>query len=459
MNRLWKWLKARKDGVWRIQSPSELGASLTDRARYRNVFQALETRAQDDRRYERSHALHEEMDLRWVLDNRRRVLGWVLERLRRQDYVVSPARESECRIGEKKRLLYRLEWPDRIVQAVLAQALAECWEGTFHSRLFSYRKGRSAVQAARMAARFVRAHAPGPVYVLKRDVKSYGDSIPHEPLFQRLEETLAGADAFTCDLIRQFIAFRYSDAEGKHFVKHKGLPTGMPLNCVLENIYLAPMDEEIGREPGVSYMRYGDDIWVSTTSIETARKMRKRLDEMCAELGLAWHKEKSFDFRLAAGSRPEGEDEEFLSAPRILHLGVAIDRDGHIDIPPEKLKRWRKELKVALSRADYIGRRLGLDREQRVRHVVHFANQFMESRSGAFPKMDYLLTVVTHDQRFIEIDRWVAQTVQAACTGRFSKSNFRKIPYRMLKECGLKSLYLRRQEMYARAHRRQGGRR
>ena len=451
MKRFRFWILLRRRCFRRVGAPSGLYAALRERVRYQRVWAMLEKKTMDNRRYAASFALHEELDLRWILENRGHVVHWLLNRVRQRSHVVSPACESVCRIGEKERILYRMEWPDRVLQTVLAQALSECWEGRFHPRLFSYRKGRSAVQAARLAARFVRGKVPGPVYVLKRDVKSYGDRIPHGKLFELLDQYLAGVDPFVRDLIRQFIAFPYRGVNGEDHVKAEGLPTGMPLNCVLENLYLSPVDDAMGNEPGVSYMRYGDDIWLSTASIETARRMRERLDNLAAEWSLTWHREKSFDFCLA----PEGPSKEvasdFLLVRQIPHLGVVINRDGHIDIPPQKLQLWRKELKSVLRRANAIARRLGLEGDDRVRHVVLYANQFLDSSGGRFPKMDYLLTVVTHDQRFIEIDRWVAQSVLAAFYGRFSKVNFRKTPFGVLKKHGLKSLYLRRQAMYIKA--------
>lgn len=450
-----RWFRGSRRAARRsVTHPGELHAALLDRSRYRRVFARLEKRAAESSRHALSHANHPELDLRWILQNRRLVTRWLLRKVGRRSYAVSPAREASCLIEGKERLLYRLEWPDRILQTVLAQALSECLESVFHDRLFSYRKGRSAVQAARRAARFVRSLAPTPVYVLKRDVKSYGDSIPHERLFALLDEALDGADPFVTDLVRQFIAFRYVGLDGQKHVKEQGLPTGMPLNCVLENLYLSPLDTALGSEPGVSYMRYGDDIWAATASRDTACSARDRLNELCRDFGLSWHAEKSFDYCLFAGDPPASDDEEFRAVTRIPHLGIVIDRNGHIDIPAEKLRTWRDQLKLVLRRAEYVARRLRLGPRERVRQLVHFANRFMDSTDGRFPKMDYLLTVVTQDRRFIEIDRWVAEALLAACHGRFSRTNFRRTPFRTLKQHGLTSLYLRRKDLFAKSARR-----
>ena len=443
-----------KGAKQRIRAASELYGALLDRKRYARIFSTIEARVEKDRRYGNSFALYEELDLRWVLSRRRQVLRWVLGGVKRREYQVSPARETLSRIGEKERIFYRLEWPDRLLQMVLAQAVAECCDDHFHPRLFSYRKGRGAVQAARLAARFARSQPSESVFVLKRDVKSYGDRVPQDKLFDILHTFLKEADPFVRALLRQFIAFRYIGIDGAEHLKSVGLPTGMPLNCVLENVYMTPVDQALGGIPGVSYMRYGDDLWLSTRSLETARRLRDLLNDLAIEWDLLWHPDKSYDLCFERCDMDRSTCADFQAVPHVLHLGVSINRRGHIDIPPERLARWRKDLKPVLRRANLIARRLGLEGEERLRHIVHFANQFLNSIDGRFAKMDYLLTVVTHDQRFIEIDRWVAQSVLAAYYGRFSRCNFRRTPYSVLKRLGLESLYQRRQEMFAKAARR-----
>ncbi len=454
MNILPAWWQRIQRGVgFEPASLATLADALLDRRRYDAVFDRLERRAAESSRLRFSYANHPELTLAWVLDRRAFVLKWMLGKLHSGSYQVYPARESMCEIAGKRRVLYRLEWPDRILQTVLAQVLSECWDDGFSDSLFSYRKGRSAMMAVQRAARFVRCQPPGPVYVLKRDVKSYGDSIPHDRLFMTVQSRLTGADSGIIALVRQFVVFDYVSLEGQTLTKTHGLPTGMPLNCVLENVYLEPLDARMSSLPGVSYMRYGDDVWLATTDPGTAVKARQEMNEAITERALAWHPDKCLDLVLDRGvvaDAPEG----FAAASRLPHLGVVINRHGHIDIPPEKLRAWRIEFKKVLHRASYMARRLRFSREEKLRQLVRFANRFLVSRSRHIPRLDYLLAVVTDDQRFIDIDRWVAETILAVHHGRYARANFRKTPYLRLKELGLHSLYLRRQDLYRKAAKR-----
>ena len=379
--------------------------------------------------------------------------------MKQKRYSVSPAREGPFRIDSKERLLYRFEWPDRIAQAVLSEVLCEVWERAFSDCLFSFRKGKSVWQAVGAAVKCVRRRGASPLYVIKRDVKSYGDSIPHDILFCAIEENLPGIDAFATGLIRRFIQFQYVSTDGETRVKNVGLPTGTALNCVLENLYLLPVDNALRGMGGVSYMRYGDDIWAAAKDRKTATTMDARMDDIRAELGLLWNEEKGGNYVLL-GKRPTpnvqgptSKADEFTEVDKIPHLGVAIHADGRVAIPAEKARAWRRGLKRILGRADYRSRLMGFGERERLRQLIHFANRFFTDRNLRFRKIDYLLTVVTKDEYFIELDRCVAQVVLSVLHGKFTKANFRKTPFRVLKEEGLESLYLRRRKMWMRKRR------
>jgi hypothetical protein len=435
--------------------PESIHHALLEPARYRRVFDMLRKRAQHQSYRHYSFANHPELNLAWILDHERIVTRWILRKLKAREFRVSPAREARCLLGGKERLLYRLEWPDRILQTVLTEALTDCWESRFHDCLFSYRKGRSALRAIRKAVRAVCRNAPRPVYILKRDIKSYGDSIPHESLLAGVSSWLEGADPVVMDLVSQFIRFEYVALDGTTRAKSIGLPTGMPLNCVLENLYLSDLDRELGDDSTLSYLRYGDDIWVAATEKSDAQRAEAILDAGCSRKGLTWHAKKSLNLVLrqdceSGAGLPSG----FATALRVPYLGVAIAEEGSIEIPAERVRLWRDALKRTLWKADKISRQLGLDRDGRVRQLVAFANHFMTRRRLGLPVLDHLLAVVSRDDFFIEIDRWVAQTLLSVCYGRYTKANFRKTSFGTLRSYGLVSLYLRRREIFKKAKRR-----
>jgi len=530
-----------------VEKSEDLFVALLDKRRYKRVFDMLRQRAEKDYHRNFSYANHPELSLRWILSHEKLVIKWILKKIRKKKYTVSPARESPFVIDEKERLLYRLEWPDRILQTVLAEALAELWDSQFSDKLFSFRKGYSVWQAVGRAVKFVRKNNDLPLYILKRDVKSYGDSISHKILFQQIEKYLPNVEPFIIDLIEQFIKYDYVGIDGENHKKTVGLPTGMPLNCVLENLFMMPMDDAMlnnnhparkrapllkqegsknhparsastqllpcqgevvedrrGQQKGsndnhlnvqvqefpsinsnkgfISYMRYGDDIWVACRDYETILNAKNKLDEICSELELEWNEEKCGEYILVnkdartnlkskiSKSCADVQDlgvkhlniENFLlnieylgfrSTSYITHLGVSITADGTVVIPREKMVVWRKQLKQILKRADYRSRLMEFDERTRLRQLIYFANKFFFDQNLRFRKIDYLLTIVTKDNYYIELDRWVAMVILSVLHGRFSKTNFRRTPFKVLKKEGLESLYMRRKGMMKRRHR------
>ena len=227
----------------------DIYTALLDKKRYKAVFEKLRSRTRVDLYRLYSYTNYSEMSLIWILSNERLVCNWIIKQIKQKSYSVAPSREAPAFIAKKERLLYRLEWPDRILQTVLAQILAEYWESIFPDCLFSFRKGKNIWQAIEVVTKYVKSHSSEPLFVLQRDVKSYGDSIPHAPLLRCIKENLQGVDNFVLNLIRQFIQYEYVSSEAEFRKKTIGLPTGMPLNCVLENLYLLSLDKAVSSIP------------------------------------------------------------------------------------------------------------------------------------------------------------------------------------------------------------------
>jgi len=445
----WPWLiGSRAPEV--VREPAALGSALADPRRLDAAFSALDQRLRTG--YRRHIAAnHPELTLDWILNHRRAVRGWIMPRIRACTYRVSPARMTRCLIGGKERALFRFEWPDMLVQMVLATALAECAEARLHPSLFSYRKGRSVQQAVATALAGIAPHKGVPVYVLRRDVKSYGDSVPHDVLFTLLDEWLAPADAFIRGLIRQFVSFDFLDPAGVLCRRTQGLPTGTALNCVLENIYLSPMDTAAACVPGVTYVRYGDDLWASSTDKDAIADAGKRMDLVCAELGLCWHRTKSEDVVLRMpGTRVDVSPplpEPFQPARRVDHLGVSLLASGAVGVPAARVRLWRSQLRAVLRCVDRRTRAMGFSRQARLASLVRCANQFIAGGDPRVAHITHLLTMVTDARFFIELDQWVAELILAVLYGSFRRSHFRKTRYAVLKGLGLVSLHLLRQAM------------
>lgn len=134
--------------------------------------------------------------------------------------------------------------------------------------------------------------------------------------------------------------------------REKGTPQGGPLSPLLANIYLDPLDKELGRR-GHAFCRYADDVNVYVGSEKAAQRvyrsikrwiekhLRLRLNEKKSETGRTW--ERSFlDFRIT-------EDRKIEVAPdRVSRLKAVVREmwDARQNGSSEELRdRWRRYIR------------------------------------------------------------------------------------------------------------------
>lgn len=101
-----------------------------------------------------------------------------------------------------------------------------------------------------------------PKYVVKTDIKSCYESIPHERLLKKLDQNNA-LTHLAKKMIRQLLS-TYCLASKEP--TQKGIPRGVGVSAYLAELYLRDIDNEIKAMPNVTYYaRYVDDIIVVFT--------------------------------------------------------------------------------------------------------------------------------------------------------------------------------------------------
>lgn len=222
-----------------------------------------------------------------------------------------PGRLLEVRIGNKTRRLFEFPLVEMIVHDAVAEWLSELTETTASPRLFSYRRGRSSHEAVTEFAKYVRRHRrqalktrPAELFVIRRDVASYFDSIPtHDgaPVWSRLAALVGNqGDRRTHDLVRRVVRPRLLAPDGGPLDLKAGIPTGSPVANVIANLYLADVDVQAGSVRGAFYARYGDDLLAAHADAATACAIRDMLARGIAEAGLVFSTHKSRDLALTA---------------------------------------------------------------------------------------------------------------------------------------------------------------
>jgi RNA-directed DNA polymerase len=190
---------------------------------------------------------------------------------------------------------------DRIVQTAAKLVLEPIFEAMFRPNSYGFRPGLGCREALREVARLIE---DGNVHVVDADFESYFDSIPHEPMMQRLEERVS--DGRILDLLRSWLNQDVLH-EMRRWTPTEGTPQGAVISPLLANIYLHPLDELMAAR-GYRMVRYADDFVVLCRSHEEAEAALGEIQAWVANNGLRLNPSKTHvgDCRLA------GQGFEFL---------------------------------------------------------------------------------------------------------------------------------------------------
>jgi hypothetical protein len=373
-----------------------------------------------------------------------------------------------ARIRGEERTLFQASPLDEIVFSAVASACAEMLEGYLSPRVYSYRRGRSALRAVEDWLQYLRAHRARSserrnwgLYVLRRDVRGYGDAIPSGPesrLWPLLHDALAHAGCAPSAARAAWLqaAFRPAvvDDRGALTLPDRGIPTGSALQPGACNLYLTPIDRLLESVPGGFYARYGDDILFAHPEPACVRSLAQALDRELAALQLAWssHKCAALFFNLA-GRRPELQYAEFAGASALDYLGVRIDFHGVIGLKREKLRRLLRDLQSRLAQTDRLLR--GAADADRARDLCVVANAVLDpEHPSANPNALALRHLVSDRAQLRDLDYKIALLLAQQLSARRGVRAFRSHSPRTLREdLGLVSLVTSRNRVGRRRER------
>jgi len=370
-------------------------------------------------------------------------------------YEFAPGRIRTIRVNGKSRDVFSFRLTDLIVQGVVTEVIAEATRPLLSPRLYSYRPKVSGFHAVFDFAQFVRRHRKSltdprrrGLYVIRRDVDSYTDSIPVDPaspiwnmLFRLLGRTdgrLPSADRrIVEDVIRPLVEWK----DGGPVRLIRGVPTGQPISCVLFNFYLHELDRLLEAVPGGFYARYSDDILFAHPDALTVRQAWRTIESELARLGLRLKPEKSLDLFLTPAGRSSDAWPEARGSSAVPFLGTDIEADGTIALDRVKTRSLLRDL---ADRAGRAARALhGQPPEVIGRTVCAVLNRALCSEAALFRQRsaDILRHIVTDRSHLRHLDLLIARIVARVVTGEAGTRAFRTAPpARIRREWGLDSL-------------------
>ena len=215
---------------------------------------------------------------------------------------------------------------DRVMQAIVKNALEPYWEARFEPASYGFRPGRSCHDAIAKIFGIARPNKRKK-WVLDADIEGAFDSISHEKLLRTI-------GAFPArELIRQWLKAGYVQMGTLHATESEaGVPQGSIIGPLLMNIALHGMEDALGvRYDGRgqirgsrALVRYADDWVMFCESKEDAQAARRQAQEWLRKRGLRLSEEKTQIVHLSGGFDLLGFNIRHYPAPNTARSGYKL---------------------------------------------------------------------------------------------------------------------------------------
>jgi len=176
---------------------------------------------------------------------------------------------------------------DRTVEAALRNVLEPIFERDFAECSYGFRPGRGCREAV---GRVEELLSQGYVWCVDADLKSYFDTIPHDGLMALVKQRVV--DGSVLALVEQCLKAGVVEELKGWQPTERGTPQGAVISPMLANLYLNPLDHEMGRR-GWAMVRYADDLVVLCRSREEAEAVLNFLRDWTTGVGLTLHPTKT----------------------------------------------------------------------------------------------------------------------------------------------------------------------
>jgi hypothetical protein len=442
-------------GGWRAcMSGSTTTVSLADPGRYLAELERLGARArgrggmQDIEQWDASLA-----EL-WV--SREALARRLARTVAAGRYRLGPVAARRVHVGDRRRTLHRFALVDHVVVAVLARSLGALAEPELPDALYSYRRGRSAALAITRFGEYLRAHRKTRtqrergLYVLRRDVQAYGDSIPtHEdsPLWNALARACGHLPprerAIADELLAQALRPEVIETDGSRTPMTLGTPTGSPLQPLVNNLYLAELDRDLSSIEGAFFARFGDDMLFAHPDATSTRSAAEYLHERLAELGLRASAGKRMDQYFTHCGRPSEAWPAARAVSRVEYVGFGVDFGGAVSLKPYRIRALMGSLRRRWDNS--MAALYALEPAERQRLLCMLTSRALDPRcalhAGAAPQ---LLKAVSDRAQLRQLDYAIALELAQRLSRRGGVRAFRHVSYASLRASGLASLLVAR---------------
>lgn len=278
------------------------------------------------------------------------------------------------------RKIYSNKGLDKVVLSQLYRVYYGMYHHLIHPNCMSYRQG-SAVSDTILK---VSKQLPSKGY--KADLSKFFDSVSRPVLFKLLEDISSNS-------VLDEMLFRYYSDDRVYInkqlsSKYKSLGQGCAISCLLADLVLRDIDEEMSNL-GVIYYRYSDDILILG---DKADKAFAHLGKCLADKSLSLNPKKV----------------ESISPDRWFPFLGAYLKGNSISFTPKRLKKYCGEIRTICLHNKGV---------KAVRKVLRYLYFPGGDRSKLFGIAPSLFSIVNNLHDLIEFDNYIKDCLKASVTG------------------------------------------
>lgn len=357
-----------------------------------------------------------------------------IRRLMEGDFFFRIPKLTRLRKGHsnRRRLIYRFADEEAALMKYMAFVLHD-YDGLFSDHLYSFRIGKSVSQIFREVS---RCRAAEKYWVLKGDIRGFGDHVDPEILCGQLEEILGKDDPQLMCFFRSLL-LRGRFYDGKELTQGStGALSGCALTNFFENIYLLDVDQEISKR-AVLYYRFADDIAVFVETQEEAETLYAYLSRVFSERGLEFSEEKTQIV-------PPGGKFELL--------GFGVEGKNY-DIADSSIAKIEWKLKHRAKKLVRLQQRGKISADEAEQWMINTVDRYFFGRKTEEHELnwvDWSFHVLTRTQSLKRLDACAQDCIRFAGSGGKAGGARYRVRYKKMRRKGYRTLvhaYYHRDEL------------
>lgn len=373
----------------------------------------------------------------------------LIKDLKNKNYQFKHAIIKTIMAENKERVIFQFSLMDTIVGGFVAEVMNKVLEKSYSEKLYSYRKGKSYIEAVQKFAQFTREHYANysdpkkrGLYILNRDIKSYTDEIPvgeDSPLWRILNKYFNIADdPYILSLIKRIIRCEVKQKSGNYSMLI-GIPTGQPITATLYNLYAMELDNLLDHRQDCLYIRYSDDIIFGHSDPLLVNEIETQMNQILSSLRLRFKTEKAQNYYFNSAGKGNSQFPTYTGTHSIDFLGCAVSFNGTVALKSERFKQVISALKKRI-----ITIMMHSNNNALGKNICQVLNNLLFTKSHLFQvkSVNILKYVATDRNQLKDLDYQLAKMISERISGIKGVKSFRVVSYKKIRnDWGLKSFF------------------